>query len=63
NTERPVTVDVGTNHLVGTDLDKVEKTALDILGGTIKPGRIPELWDGKTAKRIAEIIVENVVKA
>lgn len=61
NTERPVTVDVGTNHLVGTDLDKVEKTALDILGGTIKPGRIPELWDGKTAKRIAEIIVEKLV--
>ncbi len=59
NTERPVTIDVGTNHLVGTDLDKVEKTALDILGGTTKPGRIPEMWDGKAAKRIAEIIMEN----
>ncbi len=57
NTERPVTIDVGTNHLVGTDLDKVEKIALDILGGTTKPGRIPELWDGKASKRIAEIIV------
>ncbi|HSV88408.1 MAG TPA: UDP-N-acetylglucosamine 2-epimerase (non-hydrolyzing) [Bacteroidales bacterium] len=63
NTERPVTIDVGTNHLVGTDLDRVEKTALDILAGIIKPGRIPELWDGKTAKRIAEIIVENLMKA
>jgi UDP-N-acetylglucosamine 2-epimerase (non-hydrolysing) len=59
NTERPVTIDVGTNHLVGTDLDKVEKTALDILGGTTKPGRIPEMWDGKAAKRIAEIIMDG----
>ena len=59
NTERPVTIDVGTNHLVGTDLEKVEKIALDILGGTTKPGRIPELWDGKAAKRIAEIIMED----
>jgi UDP-N-acetylglucosamine 2-epimerase (non-hydrolysing) len=59
NTERPVTMDVGTNHLVGTDLEKVEKTALDILGGITKPGRIPEMWDGKAAKRIAAIIMEE----
>lgn len=59
NTERPVTIDVGTNHLVGTDLEKVEKIALDILGGTTKPGRIPELWDGKAAKRITEIIMAD----
>lgn len=59
NTERPVTIDVGTNHLVGTLMDKVEKTAMDILSGITKPGRIPELWDGKAAKRIAEIIMEQ----
>ena len=58
NTERPVTIDVGTNHLVGVSMEKVEKTAMDILGGTTKPGRIPELWDGKAAKRIAEIIMQ-----
>ena len=58
NTERPVTIDVGTNHLVGVSMEKVEKTAMDILGGTTKPGRIPELWDGKAAKRIAEVIME-----
>jgi UDP-N-acetylglucosamine 2-epimerase (non-hydrolysing) len=61
NTERPVTIDVGTNQLVGTDLDKVEKTAMDILSGITKPGRIPELWDGKTGKRIAEIIVNKIL--
>lgn len=60
NTERPVTIDVGTNHLVGTIMEKVEKTAMDILGGTTKPGRIPELWDGKAARRIAEIIAESL---
>ena len=59
NTERPVTIDVGTNHLVGVSMERVEKTAMDILGGTTKPGRIPELWDGKAAKRIAEVIMEH----
>ncbi len=59
NTERPITIDVGTNHLVGTSMDKVEKTATDILEGTTKPGRIPELWDGKAAKRIVEIIMAH----
>jgi UDP-N-acetylglucosamine 2-epimerase (non-hydrolysing) len=60
NTERPVTIDVGTNHLVGTDLEKVEKVAMDILSGTTKPGRIPEMWDGKAAKRIAEILMAHM---
>ncbi len=59
NTERPVTIDVGTNHLVGISMEKVEKAAMDILGGVTKPGRIPELWDGKAAKRIAQIIMEH----
>lgn len=56
NTERPVTVDVGTNQLIGTDLDKVEKAALVVLNGNLKKGSIPELWDGKAAERIAELI-------
>ncbi len=59
NTERPVTIDVGTNHLVGVSMEKVEKSAMDILGGTTKPGRIPEMWDGKAAKRIARIIMDH----
>jgi UDP-N-acetylglucosamine 2-epimerase (non-hydrolysing) len=48
-TERPVTVDVGTNQCVGTDLNKVKETAVNILDGKIKKGKIPELWDGKAA--------------
>ena len=60
-TERIVTLDVGTNHLVGYDAEKAEKIAEDILEGTTKPGRVPEMWDGKTGKRIAEITAEEIL--
>ena len=60
NTERPVTVNVGTNHLTGTDLKKVEETAAAVLGGKKKSGRIPDLWDGKAAERIVEVLVEGM---
>ena len=56
STERPVTVDVGTNQLLGNDLELAEKTALDVLGGKIKVGQIPELWDGQTASRVVKFI-------
>lgn len=61
NTERPVTVDIGTNHLAGTDLDIVEDTALKIMKGAKKKGSIPELWDGKTANRIIDILIDKLV--
>jgi UDP-N-acetylglucosamine 2-epimerase (non-hydrolysing) len=60
NTERPVTVVVGTNQLIGTDFDKVEKAALKVLGGEKKNGRIPGLWDGHTAERIVEIVIKEL---
>lgn len=60
NTERPVTVEVGTNQLIGTDLEKVEKAALAILEGTYKHGNIPELWDGRAAERITEILINRI---
>ncbi|NQV03757.1 MAG: UDP-N-acetylglucosamine 2-epimerase (non-hydrolyzing) [Bacteroidia bacterium] len=61
NTERPVTIEVGTNQLCGTDLDQVSSMANEILAGTIKEGKIPELWDGKAANRITEILVTRVI--
>lgn len=57
NTERPVTVEVGTNQLLGTNLAMVEKVAKEIIHSKIKKGGIPELWDGKTAERIVEILL------
>jgi UDP-N-acetylglucosamine 2-epimerase (non-hydrolysing) len=56
NTERPVTVTVGTNQLIGTEFEAVEKAAMEVLDGNIKAGKIPEKWDGKTAERIVDII-------
>ncbi len=55
-TERPVTIDVGTNHLAGKDPEKAEKAILDIFDGTEKPGRLPENWDGKVGKRVVEVL-------
>jgi UDP-N-acetylglucosamine 2-epimerase (non-hydrolysing) len=56
NTERPVTVTIGTNILVGRDMDRLKLEAHKILSGQNKPGGIPPLWDGKTGERIADII-------
>ncbi len=55
-TERPVTVDVGTNTIVGFGIKKIEENVEKILNGTYKKGKIPELWDGKTAERIIKIL-------
>jgi UDP-N-acetylglucosamine 2-epimerase (non-hydrolysing) len=60
NTERPITVEVGTNQLIGTNLKDVEKVSLEILNGTIKKGIIPELWDGKASERIVNIIYKKL---
>lgn len=53
NTERPITVEQGTNTLVGCDPQAIRKGVAEILSGTGKTGRVPELWDGRTAERIA----------
>jgi len=60
-TERPITVEVGTNQLIGIDLKKAESACLDVLKGNKKEGRIPELWDGKAAERIVEIILSDKI--
>jgi len=60
NTERPVTVTEGTNYLVGTQLKGIEDLAERILNGSVKKGKIPELWDGHTAERIVKIVTQHV---
>jgi len=56
NTERPVTVELGTNILVGHDVVRLSDEVGDILSGNCKKGTIPPLWDGRAGERIAEII-------
>ena len=53
NTERPITVDQGTNTMVGRDRDAILLGVAEILQGRGKHGRTPELWDGHAAERIA----------
>ena len=57
NTERPVTVEVGTNQLVGTDPAKAVAAVRQVLEGRARPGRVPEKWDGRAAERVAEALV------
>ncbi len=54
NTERPVTILEGTNQLI--DVAAVEEKVESVLTGNWKRGKIPELWDGKTAKRIVKTL-------
>ena len=56
NTERPITVDEGTNVLVGTDGERIVAEAMNALEGGGKRGRVPVLWDGQAGMRAAEAI-------
>jgi UDP-N-acetylglucosamine 2-epimerase (non-hydrolysing) len=53
NTERPITIEQGTNTMVGRDANAIKEAVANILGGRGKRGRVPELWDGQTSQRIA----------
>ena len=59
NTERPVTVQTGTNHLAGTKMSKADSVIGEVLSGKIKKGGIPPLWDGKAAERICRELIQR----
>jgi UDP-N-acetylglucosamine 2-epimerase (non-hydrolysing) len=61
NTERPVTVDVGTNVLIGTDMQKLRTELANVLSGSSKKGRVPPLWDGRASERIANILAGHTL--
>ncbi len=62
NTERPITVDQGTNTMVGRDIVAIRHHAAEILAGRGKSGRIPEFWDGRTAERIASDLANWLIQ-
>ena len=53
NTERPITIEQGTNTMVGTDVAAIREGVATVLAGRGKRGRVPEYWDGHAAERIA----------
>jgi UDP-N-acetylglucosamine 2-epimerase (non-hydrolysing) len=55
-TERPETVNIGTNELVGDDMNLLKQCIIKIINNDWKSGSIPELWDGKAAIRIVNIL-------
>jgi UDP-N-acetylglucosamine 2-epimerase (non-hydrolysing) len=57
NTERPVTIEQGTNVLVGRNRTLVRACVADVLSGGAKRGRVPELWDGHASERIVAHLV------
>ncbi|MEC5398166.1 non-hydrolyzing UDP-N-acetylglucosamine 2-epimerase [Uliginosibacterium sp. H1] len=61
NTERPVTLDEGTNTLVGTDPHAILQEAARVIAGQGKQGRRPELWDGAAATRIVAQLEKQIL--
>jgi len=56
NTERPITVTLGTNVLVGQDPAMLKAEVQKALDGKAKRGTVPPLWDGRASERIAEVL-------
>ncbi len=59
NTERPETISLGTNELIGTNPKAIAPAMKKLFSGNWKTGSIPQLWDGKTAERIVDIILNQ----
>jgi UDP-N-acetylglucosamine 2-epimerase (non-hydrolysing) len=62
NTERPVTVEMGTNTLVDDDPAKMDVLISSILAGTYKKGGLPPLWDGRASHRIVAVLREKALE-
>jgi UDP-N-acetylglucosamine 2-epimerase (non-hydrolysing) len=60
NTERPITITMGTNKLIEFDLDEIKREISTIETGNYKKGEIPPFWDGKATERIVDIIINKI---
>lgn len=59
-TERPVTVETGSNRLLGDDPSKLYSAVRSVLHGPRRVGRVPRLWDGRAAERIASVVLRRL---
>ena len=59
NTERPITVEVGTNRIVGTRPEAILAAAREVLDTDTPRGRAPDKWDGKASERIVDILLQQ----
>lgn len=59
-TERPITVEIGTNKVIGLNKEVIIKEAFKIIAGNAKKGKVPNYWDGKTAQRIVAILSKSI---
>ena len=60
NTERPVTTEIGSNQIVGTDPDTIVKSYKRIIENNWRKPQTPPLWDGHAAERIVSILIEKL---
>jgi len=60
NTERPITTQVGSNRVVGTDTDKIIETYRQVVDGGLCKPQIPSLWDGRASERIVRILLDRL---
>lgn len=63
NTERPITLTLGTNILVGRSPETLRTEVSKVLSGNAKKGTVPPLWDGHAGERIAGVIVSQLSKS
>jgi UDP-N-acetylglucosamine 2-epimerase (non-hydrolysing) len=61
NTERPITIEKGTNRLIGANPDRILRAAMECLGREGAPAETPELWDGQASGRIATVLEEAMM--
>lgn len=59
-TERPITVEMGTNQVVGTDTDKIVQAYRQAVDGRYRQSAVPPFWDGKAAERIVKILLQKL---